>query len=225
MENLLSHNSETMATIVETFVIEETAELIYDGEALENWNNLVSELGLKGQTEIVKPEKSPIPFMHLKTGLANVLTTLCPCAVRVELYNKTPIPVEILKLIALAKTENYFEAIEVWYDDQSPDPCVIGLNYAYYSTIDGRWDKRFSNKSDAEKYMIDNGYSGSPFRVFDAEKYLIGKWADVKQSFDELKERAYKRYIEEQSASLRKSIIDYQRQIDDLESNAVLRFN
>ena len=100
MDNLLSHNSETMATVVETFVIEETAELIYDGEALETWNNLVSELGLKGQTEIVKPEKSPIPFMHLKQGYVNMFETLCPRKVDVSEYNKTPIPVEILKLIA-----------------------------------------------------------------------------------------------------------------------------
>ena len=77
MQDLLTKNSEAMSTVVETFVIEETAELIYDGEALENWSNLIQELGLKGQTQIVKPEKSPIPFMHMKKGLVETMKILC----------------------------------------------------------------------------------------------------------------------------------------------------
>ena len=226
MENLLSHNSETMATIVETFVIEETAELIYDGEALENWNNLVSELGLKGQTEIVKPEKSPITFMHLKKGLVNVFETLCPRKLAVENYNVTPIPVEVLKLIALARKDNYFSKIEIWYDDKSPDPVCVGITGHYYQST---WSPDRNKDLDGIEYKTEQDCknAGASSSIYFSEKgtYLIGKWADVKQSFDELKERAYKRYIEEQSASLRKSIIDYQRQIDDLESNAVLRFN
>ena len=34
----LSKNSEEMKTVVETFVIEETAPLIYDNDKLEKWN-------------------------------------------------------------------------------------------------------------------------------------------------------------------------------------------
>lgn len=225
MENLLSHNSETMATVVETFVIEETAELIYDGEALENWNNLVSDLGLKGQIEIVKPEKSPIPFMHLKESMINTLQTLCPRKYSIEDFNVTPIPLEILKLVALSKKENYFEGIEVWYDDKSPDPCVVGINYEYYSLKNGNWDKRFPSKEGAQKYMDANGYEGEPKKTYDSKKYLIGKWADVKQSFEELKERAIKRYIEEEGASLRGYISDYQRRLADLETTAISKFS
>lgn len=225
METLLENNHPQMKTIVETFVIEETAELIYDGEALENWNNLVSELGLKGQSQIVKPEKSPIPFLHLKKGLVNVLKTLCPREYKVEDFNVTPIPVEILKLISLSVKENYFEEIKIWYDDKSPDPCAVGANYTYYSKQNGSWKNRHHSKESAQKEMDDNGWEGEPCKIYDAEYYLIGKWADVKQSFDELKERAKKRFIEEQGAELRKKIKEAQRNLDDLEIEAVEKFN
>ncbi len=226
MENLLSHNSETMATVVETFVIEETAELIYDGEALENWNNLVSELGLKGQTEIIHPDKSPIPFMHLKEGLINVFKTLCPRALSVENYNITPIPLEILKLIALSKQENYFNKIEIWYDDKNPDPVCVGMTGHYYqSTWGNDRNKELDNKHfNSEQDCKDAGATGSIYFSTKAT-YLIGKWADVKQSFEELKERAFKRYVEEQGAQYKKQIKESQRQLDDLENNAISRFN
>ena len=225
METLLENNHEQMKTVVETFVIEETAELIYDGEALESWNSLVSELGLKGQTEITKPTKSPIPFLHLKKGLVNVLKTLCPREYKVEDFNVTPIPVEILKLISLSVKENYFEEVKIWYDDKSPDPCAVGINYAYYSKENGSWKNRHNAKESAQKEMTEKGWEGEPYKTYDGEHYLIGKWADVKQSFDELKERAKKRFIEQDGANYRRQIKDAQRALDDLESTAVEKFN
>ncbi|MFA5234148.1 MAG: hypothetical protein WC390_07095 [Sulfurimonas sp.] len=44
----LNKNSNEMKTIVETFIIEETAELIYDNDKLDKWNELVDTLGLQG---------------------------------------------------------------------------------------------------------------------------------------------------------------------------------
>jgi len=134
------NNSNEMKTVVETFVIEETQELIYDNDQLEKWNRYVEELGLVGQKQIVKEDKSPIPFMHLKTSMISVFECLCPRKVNVEDYNVTPIPVEILDLIALSKREGYFETIQIWYDEKSPDPVCVGLkenNFCYvYRTAD-----------------------------------------------------------------------------------------
>ena len=48
-------NHPAMKTVVETFVIEETQELIYDNEKLDKWNKYVEELGLTGQTKIITP--------------------------------------------------------------------------------------------------------------------------------------------------------------------------
>lgn len=226
MDNLLSHNSETMATVVETFVIEETAELIYDGEALETWNNLVSELGLKGQTEIVKPEKSPIPFMHLKQGYVNMFKTLCPSNVDVSEYNKTPIPVEILKLIALSTNENYFDKLQIWYDDKNPDPVAVGITgYWYQSSWSNNRNKDLDGKRFKSKQECKDAGATSEIHFSEQEHYLIGKWADVKQSFEELKERAKTRFIEENGASYRSQIKYYQRQLNDLEEDVIKRFS
>ena len=78
MEQLLINNSASMKTVVETYIIEETQELIYDNEKLDQWNNLVAELGLTGQTKIQAKDKSPIPFLHMKSTLVNVFLQLCP---------------------------------------------------------------------------------------------------------------------------------------------------
>ena len=55
--------------------------------------------------------------------------------------------------------------------------------------------------------------------------YLLGKWADVKHSFDDLKEMAKKRYIEQKGNEYRKQIKEAQRSLDDLETEAFEKFN
>jgi hypothetical protein len=221
---MLKNNSKEMKTVVETFVIEETQELIYDNEKLENWNRLVEELGLKGQETIISPEKSPIPFLHINTQLSNTFETLCPRKVLVEEYSITPIPVEILSLISLSKKENYFDKIEIWYDDKTPDPVCIGFK-GYFYEID--W---YSNSNQALKGMqfktkqevLDAGGKNPLFR--EEAKYLIGKWGDVKHTFSELKKMATKRFKAENINDLQKRIKDAQRDIDDLETKAFDRF-
>lgn len=215
-----------MKTVVETFIVEETAELIYDNEKLDQWNELVAELGLTGQTQIVKKEKSPIPFMHLKTTMKNVFECLCPRKVEVEAYNVTPIPVEILDLIALAKREGHFSRVQIWYDDKNPDPACIGITETYYC-----YDKGYRampelkgmtlQQAKAEKENNEEVYG---FSTTDQRFYLLGKWADVKHSFEGLKEMATKRYIAEQGNEYRKKIKDAQRCLDDLETEAFDRF-
>lgn len=225
--NTLKNNSREMKTVVETFIIEETAELIYDNEKLDKWNELVSELGLYGQTKIVAPEKSPIPFMHLKTSLVNVFECLCPRKVDVEEYCITPIPVEILDLIALSKKENYFSKLQIWYDDKSPDPVCIGMNYSlwYSHKDDGGLNKSFSTYNDALKNQEENGwFKRKPYGT-SPTYYLLGKWADVKHSFEELKEIAKNRYISEKANELKKQIKEAQRQLDDIETEAFDKFN
>lgn len=199
MENLTKNNSNEMKTVVETFVIEETVELIYDNDKLDQWNGLVQELGLTGQESIIQKEKSPIPFMHMNQSLKNVFETLLPRKVEVYHYDITPIPVEILSLVSLSKKEEYFDKIQIWYDDKSADPACIGL--------------RYKNESDRK-----NGYT------WNMEHYLLGKWADVKHSFEELKERAVIRWKQNKKIELQQSIKNCQRQLEDLEEIAHREF-
>ena len=54
---------------------------------------------------------------------------------------------------------------------------------------------------------------------------MLGKWADVKHSFEELKEMATKRFIAQEGNTFRKQIKEAQRGLDDLETSAFDKFN
>ena len=213
-----------MKTVVETFIIEETQELIYDNEKLNQWNSLVSSLGLKGQTKICAPEKSPIPFLPMKESMVRVFETLCPRKVTVEDYDKTPIPVEILSLVSLSVKESYFNRIEIWYDDKDPDPACIGIAGAYYS-YDRGWNRIAEYKTEAEARAHKEANSdiyGFHFQI--AQQYLIGRWADVKMSIAELTKKAKALFIGQEKNRLLTDIKEKQRQLDDLELQAERQF-
>ena len=229
---MFQNNSSEMKTVVESFFVEETLELIYDNEQLDKYNSLVKELGINGTSSIQSKDKSPIPFLHMKTSLENIFSTLCPVSVDFKDYNLTPIPVEILELIALSVREKYFSKIEIWYDDKSPDPVCVGFGPTWFidNANGGRYSTTlaFNSKDECQQYIDNNSLPDGckPYQyTWTVNKYLIGKWGDVKHSFDELRKMAKERYIETQGASLRKQIKDYQRQLDDLELTAVERFN
>lgn len=222
---MLENNSNEMKTFVETFVIEETAELIYDNEKLDEWNRMIEELNLKGQSQIVKKDKSPIPFMHLKQSMVSVFETLCPRKVAVEDYDVTPIPVEILSLISLSKKENYFNKVEIWYDEKSPDPVCVGMVGEYYE-CDWYSDSNKSLKNTTFSTHEEAKNAGAKHISFrEKNKYLLGKWGDVKHSFKKLKEMATERYIAEQTFYYQKRIKESQYRLSSLEEEAFNRFN
>lgn len=187
-----------MKTEVELFIIEETQELIYDNEKLDQWNNLIAELGLTGQTQVVKTEKSPIPFLWMNQVLVKVFEELCPSKVEISTYSKTPIPVEALGTVALSKKENYFDLIEVWYNDKNPDPAIVGYKFTKGASD---WEKKWY-----------------------AEKYLLARWSDVKASLAELTERAKKLFILRRKNELEGEIKYKQRELADIEQTANTQF-
>jgi len=226
MNNYQTNNSKEMNTIVETFIIEETAELIYDGDKLTKWNSLVNELGLQGQSNINTPEKSPNPFMHMKNNMVNIFDCLCPKRDSVENYKTTPIPLEILEIIALAKRENYFDEIQIWSDDKAPDPACIGVVYEtwYAHTNEGGLKGSFKTKAEAQIKMENEGWDKRKPYPTNPTFYLMGKWADVKHSFDELKQMAVKRFQEFEGNKLKHEIVKAQRALLDLETLAFEKF-
>jgi hypothetical protein len=218
------NNHESMKTVVETFLIEETIDLIYDNEQLEKWNKHVEELGLIGQTKIVQTDKSPIPFMHLKQSYKAICETLCPSKVDVEQYNITPIPVEILELISLSKKEGYFGKIQIWYDEKSPDPFAVGISGEWIPRKSGSnwmWNEGKKNYNDALALCDANE---KPF-FSEKQSYLIGKWADVKRSWKELRQMATERYIESKGNEYQKAIVAAKRGLEDLKTEAFDKFN
>src|SRR5690606_12958674 len=110
----MEHNNESLNTVVETFYIAETVNLIHDNDALSMWQEKVKELGLEGQSEVVVGDKSPIPFLWMNDAIIATFEVLCPTKTPIEKYSKTPIPVELLEVVGLCKKEEYFDKIEVW---------------------------------------------------------------------------------------------------------------
>lgn len=199
---MLQNNNSSMATVVETFLIEETINLIHDGEALQKWNDKIEELGLEGQKSVlVMKDKSPIPFLWMNNSLIATFSTLCPTKVNIDKYDKTPIPLEILELVSLSKKEGYFDLIQVWYNDVDKDPVVVGYSI----------DQEYKNR---ESY----------YQEVYSKKYLIGRWADMKASLDTLIDRAKQVYIQMTTASYKQQIRDYQRRLEDIEDEANRNF-
>jgi hypothetical protein len=224
----LKQNANDMATVVETYLVEETVDLIYDGEKLDKWNNLVAELGLKGQNSIRHPEKSPIPFQPMNEQLKATFETLCPTSVSVENYNASSIPVEILSLLSLSRKENYFHEIKIWYDEKQKDPVCLGIKHTYrIQDSKGHFHNdstEFDSKQSCQDYINEKGIDGKPYKMWGEKYWLIGRWADVKKSFAELKAMAKERFMFEQKTSLLQEIKNKQRDLDDLELSANVKF-
>ena len=224
------NNSKEMKTVVETFLMEETVELTYDQEKLNKWNDLVSELGLEGQERIVEPTKSPIPFKFMDETLYNTAETLCPTKTELKFYDEMPIPLEIMELIAMSVREKYFSKIEIWSDSKDKDPFAIGILEKYY-VRDNSWDKVddlvFKNKKEAEDHC--NSFSNSSYTVSQSysqtKYYLIGKWGDVKQSFEELKVKAYNKYLKTEKTTLEERLSEVKVELQNVTIKAKRRFN
>lgn len=129
--------------MIQKFLVEEATELIYDSDKIEEWKTKCEELGLVQQIALANGDKSPIPFECMNTVSERVYETLCPTKVNYKTYHKTAIPLEVLSLIALAEKEKYFEKIEIWHDDKTPDPLAVGYvkegAYSYKKYAIARW--------------------------------------------------------------------------------------
>jgi hypothetical protein len=129
--------------MVQKFIVEESAELIYDSDKIKEWKEKCEELGLSKQIALANGDKSPIPFEYMNTVSERVYATLCPSMEDYRQYHKTAIPLEVLSLIALSEKEHYFERIEIWYDDKTPDPIAVGYvkasEYSHKKYSIARW--------------------------------------------------------------------------------------
>lgn len=129
--------------MIQSFLVEETKELIYDSEKIDEWKSKCEELGLSEQLALAQPGKSPVPFEYMNTVSKRVYETICPQKINYKKYSKTTIPLEVLSLIALSEKEHYFEEIQIWYDDKSPDPLAVGFikkdSWTYDFYLIARW--------------------------------------------------------------------------------------
>jgi hypothetical protein len=147
--------------MVQTFVVEESKELIYDNDKLQEWKEKCELLGLDKQIALTTKQASPIPFEVMNTVSRRVYETICPTKVRYAEYGKTAIPLEVLSLIHLSENESYFKEIQIWYDDKSPDPLAVGIK------------QKSKYEWDNELYLIARW--GDALRPFDELKKMAVK--------------------------------------------------
>jgi len=144
---------------VQIFMSEDNKALIYDNEQLDEFKQLVSELGLQCNNHI-DSEKSPIPYMWLDEATVRAFKLLCPQTDKIKNY-RFEIPIEILRNVKLSETEKYFDWIEIWSNSKDPDPFAVG--------------RVFKTESDRTR-----AYEWS------ASSYLIGRWGSEAKEVSEL---------------------------------------
>lgn len=129
---------------VETYLEGELEELVVSPEINEEWKQKIEELGLSGQKQLlVCPTKSPIPFPHMNQAMIRTYDALCPLHEELSTFNRSTIPLRVLSIAALCKQEGYFKLIEVWSDNEKPDPILVGHKEGKYNSDDkyilARW--------------------------------------------------------------------------------------
>ena len=188
---------------VEKYIIEETASLIHDIDHQDEWKKLLAELKLEGQQNLLNTDNkksSPCPFVYMNNVMVRVYETICPCKMPVNKYTKTPIPLEVLGLIKLSKDEGYFEKIEVWYDDKSPAPIIVGYRYD-------------------DESAKQNGYTWM------MSKYIIARWGDELLPWEALVLKAKEIFCRIRLAKLKLAFNTVKNNIDDIDSTADLYFS
>ena len=154
-------------------------------ESSREWEQLCIGLGLQKQLKKVgKIEKVPIPYMKLDHRMSRVFRMLCPQRESYTAYEAGTLPLDVVQEIQRCKENEWFPMIEIWYDDKSPDPFLIGYD----------------------------GKKG------EANKFLIARWGDELQPFEQLVIKAINCYKTAYTRALTLLIMDCEARKQDIDS-------
>jgi hypothetical protein len=150
---------------VEIYLEPELEEMVGSEEVTAEWKQLAEELGMEGQLKLITPkssgenDKNPSPYIHMNKKAENVFAILCPEVVDYKKYDKSTIPREVMREIAMAERLQFFDKICIWYDDASPDPLVVGYiklgPYEYVKHMIARFGDEILPFEVLEKKAID----------------------------------------------------------------------
>lgn len=163
--------------MVETYIESELQDLITDAEKTDEWRKKVEELGLRGQLSLIEGKKSPIPFPIMNRAMQRVYETLCPAKMEVKEYNRTTIPARVLEMIGLCVKENYFSKLWVWFDDESPDPILVGRHAGALYLI-ARWGDELRSFSELRELARTK-------KIEDGKRKLTSWLASLERDVDE----------------------------------------
>jgi hypothetical protein len=189
---------------VQIYFNEEVKDIVFNTEEQNEWQQLAKELGLENQQKLSHQEQSVVPYKWMNTNLINVCTTLCPAKVDVENYDKEPIPLEVMRQLAFAKKENHFDKIQIWYDDKSPDPMLIGTKCQWFNNTKNERGLNYYFDS-KEECLAQPENEGNAYAT-NEKNYLIARWGDENKSFKQLTDMAVERLTIEVNAKLKSDI-------------------
>lgn len=210
---------------VQSFLQEEVLDLVLEPEALDQWHLMVKEMGLTGQSEVAKPNKSPIPFLYMTPSMVATFDTLCPREVELKDYKAGAIPLKALEHIKLAQTEGHFHRIMIRYDDKSPDPVAIGEEGKFYPQgTHGKYLAYGSRLNSEEKEIALVEYPTMTFGFIVENRFLIARWGAEIERLEILAKKAKERYMREKMADLSKKVKEAQNSISTMEEEATILF-
>lgn len=159
----------------------ENVGLLLDENELAEYQQLAEELGIPE----VKQGKTPSVYQTLNQVQIRALEALCPAKTSLEDYNRSTIPVEVLRALKFIKENEMFDFIKVWFDNKNPDPIIVG--------------EKYRTQNDREKE-----YS------WNTEKVLVARWGDCAYELPELVEMGKERLKRE----FTEKAIDKQQKIE-----------
>jgi hypothetical protein len=193
----------------------------------DEWKQLAAEMGLDKQMEFVQQAKSPLPYPYMNQSMQNIFATLCGTKVDFKEYSKTPMPLEVMRELAFCKTEKYFNKIEIWYDDKTPDPIAVGTSQRYAATYYRTQEDKdrssyynrestaydFTSREQAKDYVETMGFIFNDTNT-QTNQYLITRWADELRPMEELKKLALDRLQDKYVSEWNKAIKDLQAKVN-----------
>ena len=204
--------------MVKLYFNEELADVTLNQEDAEKYEELMSKLNI-ARTHQNSSSNSIIPYVAVNTSMYNVIHTLCPISVSYKNYDITSIPLDVLKAIDFCVDKKFFKEIEIHYNDENPDPFVIGTNKKYYNNAkdeNGDW-KLYDTKEDCMADEINNNAAYE--RSSETRRYLIAKWGDEDKPFDVLMKEASNKLKDSIGSKLRSQKSNIENKLSALDDN------
>jgi hypothetical protein len=219
--------------MVQIYQNEELNDVLFQVESLDEWRQIAKELQMDKQLNFVNQSTSPNPYPFITESMNRIFSTLCPTKVDFKDYDKTPIPLEVMKQISFSVKENHFSRIQIWYDDKTPDPFVVGISqqfYAYdmsYSRLKNsdNEDALFRTEQEAKEYCNLVGFNLKGISSTNLVNYLIARWGDEIRPIPELKSLAKNRLLEKYGAELKNEIEEKNQALKKINENTLLFLN
>lgn len=115
------------------------------------------------------------PYMVLDPKTERVIRVLCPAKIEVEKYGESTIPLDILREVHKCKHHGWYHKIEVFYDNKSPDPFVVGfVNNSWNSPkhLIARWGAELLPFEELERKAIQRMKNGAMSALYEMKAQI-----------------------------------------------------